>query len=316
MTISSEPILEHPVLVVGVPVFNEVRFLQETLTSLASQEWTDFAVLIADNASDDGSDAIARSFCEADPRFRLHRQSSNVGGLGNFRFLHEATRSPLFMWLGAHDVLAPDFLSETVLAHHRDPAITLAYTFMHMVDPNGNLEYLLENERLARMPIGRMTRYLHAYRHVQGYEINHVLRRSALDDYAFRMSYAWDLIFLSHLAFHGPFACIPKHLYFVRNVHPRDHETAEETMERLTAEKGRSHDVDDSIDHLVSDFTQLARGRFGWKLHRSLIRAVALHRWRRGLGVLSTALSATARIRTRGWQPIRKRVSDQRELSR
>lgn len=305
---NSTPLLiEHDLLVIGVPVFNEARYLEETLQSLQRQSWTDFVVLIADNASSDGSEAIARQFCDRDPRFHLHRHGANVGGLANFKFLRDATRSPLFMWLGAHDVLHPDFLAETIGAHRSDPSITVAYSWMRMIGVDGSTECLLKNDIAARMPSGPMRRYLHAYRYVYGYEINHLLRRSAFDDFDFRETLSWDLIFLAHLAFKGPFVCIPKDLYSIRNVHPRDRETEQEVMERLTGAKGRHANVRATLAQVTDDFTSLAAGRAGWKLIRAMLRAVVLHRMQPGsVGLLSKLLRATAPVRTLFYRPFQK----------
>ena len=305
---NSAPVLiDHDLLVIGVPVFNEARYLEETLRSLEQQSWSDFAVLIADNASSDRSEAIAKKFCDRDPRFRLHRHASNVGGLANFKFLRDATRSPLFMWLGAHDVLHPDFLSETTAAHRADPRITVAYSWMPMIAIDGSTECLLKNDIAARMPKGPMRRYLHAYRYVYGYEINHLLRRSAFDDFDFRETLSWDLIFLAHLAFKGAFVCIPKDLYSIRNVHPRDRESEQEVMERLTGAMGQRANVDATLAQVVDDFTSLAAGRAGWKLFRAMLKAVVLHRMRPGgAGLLSTLLNATAPVRTLFYRPFQK----------
>jgi len=301
---STPALIEHDLLVVGVPVFNEARYLRECLQSLEAQTATDFAVLIGDNCSSDGSEAIAKEFCKRDRRFHLHRHPSNIGGLANFKFLSDVTRSPLFMWLGAHDMLHREFLSEAIAAHRANPDIAVAYSWMPMISIDGSTKCVLRNDKAARMPRGPMRRYLHAYRHVYGYEINHVLRRSAFDDFEFRETLSWDLIFLAHLAFHGPFVCTKRDLYSIRDVHPRDQETEQQTMERLTGQKGRKGDVSRTIDQLTDDFTRLARGRPGWRLYRALLRAVVIHRSRPGgFALVSAILNATAPLRTRYRQP-------------
>ena len=305
---NSAPVLvDHRLIVVGVPVFNEARYLRECLQSLECQTSPDFAVLIADNGSTDGSETVAGEFCERDSRFRLHCHPSNVGSLANFKFLRDATDSALFMWLGAHDVLHPDFLADTIAAHRADPRLSVAYSWMRVIGSDGSTECLLKNDKAARMRGGPMRRYLHAYRYVYGYEINHVLRRSAFDDFEFRQTLSWDLIFLAHMAFKGPFACIKKDRYSIRNVHARDRETEQDTMERLTGEKGRAGDVDRTLAQLADDFTGLARGRPGWKIFRALLEAVVVHRTRPGgLGRLSRILRATAPIRTLFYQPFKQ----------
>ena len=54
-----------PSVTVGIPVFNGERYLAEALGSLQAQDYTDFEAIIADNASDDGTQEIARSFVDA-----------------------------------------------------------------------------------------------------------------------------------------------------------------------------------------------------------------------------------------------------------
>ena len=69
----------QPAVSVGVPVYNGARFLQDCLECLRSQTFSDIEVLIFDNASTDGTEAIARDFVARDPRFSYFRQSANKG---------------------------------------------------------------------------------------------------------------------------------------------------------------------------------------------------------------------------------------------
>ena len=43
---------------VGMPVYNGEPFIRETLDSLLAQTFTDFELIISDNASTDGTEAI------------------------------------------------------------------------------------------------------------------------------------------------------------------------------------------------------------------------------------------------------------------
>ena len=66
---------------IGVPVFNGARFLDGSLACLARQTFSDFKVLIFDNASTDGTVEIARAWAARDARFHYFRQPENVSGL-------------------------------------------------------------------------------------------------------------------------------------------------------------------------------------------------------------------------------------------
>ncbi|CAM5472317.1 CDP-glycerol:glycerophosphate glycerophosphotransferase OS=Streptomyces alboniger OX=132473 GN=CP975_13545 PE=3 SV=1 [Streptomyces alboniger] len=73
----------QPRLSVVVPVYNVELYLDECLSSLAAQTFTDFEVLMVDDGSTDGSAAIAGAFAAADPRFKLISQENK--GLGAAR---------------------------------------------------------------------------------------------------------------------------------------------------------------------------------------------------------------------------------------
>ncbi len=89
---------------IGVPVFNGAAFLAESLETLRQQTFTNFQVLIFDNASDDATAEIAAEFVRKDERFRYHRNSANIRAVPNFNAVLQATTSPYFLWRAADDV--------------------------------------------------------------------------------------------------------------------------------------------------------------------------------------------------------------------
>ncbi len=62
-----------PRISVVVPFYNNEAELGDCLGSIAAQTLTDLEVIMVDDGSTDGSTAIAQSFADADPRFRLIR---------------------------------------------------------------------------------------------------------------------------------------------------------------------------------------------------------------------------------------------------
>jgi glycosyltransferase involved in cell wall biosynthesis len=95
---------------IGVPVYNGADLLHEALANLANQSFGDFKVLIYDNASTDGTEAIARSWVARDPRFHYVRQPENVGALRNFLAPLLAADTRWFMWRAHDDLSATDYL--------------------------------------------------------------------------------------------------------------------------------------------------------------------------------------------------------------
>lgn len=64
--------MDHlPLISVIVPVYNTAPFLDECLESIALQSCDNMEVILVDDGSTDGSNAICRRRVERDGRFRL-----------------------------------------------------------------------------------------------------------------------------------------------------------------------------------------------------------------------------------------------------
>ncbi len=107
---------------IGIPVYNGEKYIVETLDSVLAQTHEALEIIIADNASTDGTQAILRHYEALDPRIRVIYNEVNVGAAGNYNLvLHEAT-SEFFAWLSADDVLEPTFVERNLqlLLDHPD----------------------------------------------------------------------------------------------------------------------------------------------------------------------------------------------------
>ncbi|HSC78849.1 MAG TPA: glycosyltransferase family 2 protein, partial [Chitinolyticbacter sp.] len=230
--------LENKV-VVTVPVYNEGRYILETLQSLAAQTYTGFKALIADNASTDDTERICRAFCAQDPRFSYVRHASNLGSLANFEYCFQHTASELFMWLGGHDLLHPDFLQEACARMDADRSLSVVYSQTQWIDEHqrvlahtngGNYVF---NEPLA--PHERYLSMMHALDRCEA--INQLIRREFFA-LPIRPAVSADLVFMCHLAGHGPFARIERPLYIRREIGQR----SSTMMERITGKQGAAVD--------------------------------------------------------------------------
>lgn len=244
-------------MVVSVPVYNEGAYVLETLESLAAQTHSDFLVLVADNASTDRTGEICREFCMRDSRFHYVRHERNVGASANFRYCFEHTSSEFFMWLGGHDVLAPEFLAEAYARMQDDDRISLVFSRTQWIDDTGRVlvqtnggNYVFA-EPLA--PHERYLKLLHALDRCEA--VNQLIRRSFID-LDFRPVVSADLAFLCHLAAHGPFARIEKPLYIRREIRQRD-TTA---MERMTGVKSvaQYHQLAELFVHSITTHRTIA----------------------------------------------------------
>jgi glycosyltransferase involved in cell wall biosynthesis len=125
------------VLSIGLPVYNSERYLRASLDSLRAQRFSDFELIVSDNASTDGTEQICREYERLDPRLRYYRSPVNVGAPQNYRRVFDLSSGEYFKWHTSDDLVAPDFLSRCMDAITADPGIVLAYTKSQLVDENG-----------------------------------------------------------------------------------------------------------------------------------------------------------------------------------
>jgi glycosyltransferase involved in cell wall biosynthesis len=64
----------QPQITVGMPVYNERKYITETLDSLLSQTYENFEIVISDNNSQDGTYEILQQYATKDKRIKLFRQ--------------------------------------------------------------------------------------------------------------------------------------------------------------------------------------------------------------------------------------------------
>lgn len=107
---SIEPVSGGPLVSVVVPMFNERRFVAETIESLKRQTLENFEAIIIDDASTDDSMAVAKAAVADDPRFRLVRHASNAGLSAARNTGLRLARAPLITFLDSDDMLFPDAL--------------------------------------------------------------------------------------------------------------------------------------------------------------------------------------------------------------
>lgn len=97
----------QPQVSIGMPVYNGEQFIRDALDSILAQTFTDFELIVSDNASDDETESICKEYVARDPRVLYIRHSTNCGPTTNYRFVLESARGKYFMWAAHDDLLFP-----------------------------------------------------------------------------------------------------------------------------------------------------------------------------------------------------------------
>lgn len=128
----------RPTVTVGIPVFNGARFIRQAIESVLAQTFTDFELLISDNASVDGTAAICGEFAANDRRVKFVQQDRNRGPFWNLKFVTERATGGLLVWLAHDDALHRLYIEECVAYLDRNPRAVIVSGDFRIVDESGN----------------------------------------------------------------------------------------------------------------------------------------------------------------------------------
>ncbi|HSE27783.1 MAG TPA: glycosyltransferase family 2 protein [Gemmatimonadales bacterium] len=220
-----------PRVSIGVPVYNGARYLRESLDGLLAQTFTDFELVIADNASTDATEAICREYVARDPRVRYHRNERNLGGPGNFRRVFRLCRGEYHKWSTADDLWHPTFVEKCVAVLEARPDVVLAYPRSNIVDAAGAVIRTFDDP----LDLPEASPSVRVRRVIEESTLCHahlgVIRRSAmLHTGLIGSELASDIRFLAEMAMLGKFAVVPEHL-FGRRFHEASSSWAREDAE-------------------------------------------------------------------------------------
>jgi glycosyltransferase involved in cell wall biosynthesis len=204
-----------------VPVFNGDRFLERALDGLLGQTYSDFELVIADNASTDRTEQIVRAYAARDERIRYHRSEENRGASWNFNRGFNLCAGEYFKWSAHDDLCEPTFLERCVAALDAEPRAVLVYPKTRVIDEFGEVVGDHEDGLALRdrAPHDRIRQLVPALGYAN--PIYGLIRSSALRRTRLLGTYpSADYVLLAELALLGEFVELPERL-FRRRLHPQ-----------------------------------------------------------------------------------------------
>jgi glycosyltransferase involved in cell wall biosynthesis len=129
--------MNAPRVSIGLPVYNGERYLAAAVDALLAQTFTDFELIVSDNASTDATASICADYAARDRRIRHSRNAVNIGGAANYRRVFHLATGRYFMWAAHDDLHAPTFVERCAEVLDRDPTIVVCHTRVCVVDSDG-----------------------------------------------------------------------------------------------------------------------------------------------------------------------------------
>ena len=121
-----------------MPVHNGVRWLEEAIASVLDQHFSDFELILVDDASSDDSPAIMAAAAARDPRVRHFRLDTNVGLPAALNHGFAQARGELHSWTSDDNLLRPQMLDRLTAVLDTHPGASVAFADFSLIDDEGN----------------------------------------------------------------------------------------------------------------------------------------------------------------------------------
>jgi glycosyltransferase involved in cell wall biosynthesis len=144
---------EHvPKVTIGLLIYNGEKFIKLAIDSLLSQTFSDFELIISDNASIDSTQYICTEYAKNDKRIIYYRQDQNIGLENNYIFLVSKAKGEFFMWASYDDIWDKNFISN-LLHEFKNPDVVSVFCPSNEIDEDNNrlrvnLKYNYEGKKV------------------------------------------------------------------------------------------------------------------------------------------------------------------------
>jgi hypothetical protein len=129
-----------PLVGIGVTLRNRAQYLSEALDSLLAQTHTNLQLVLVDDGSTDGTEAVARAYAQRDSRVRYVRFPERRGMVAAWRAAFEeasAGGASYVAWGSDHDRWHPRWLETLVAALEGYPDVVVAYPLTQRINQDG-----------------------------------------------------------------------------------------------------------------------------------------------------------------------------------
>ncbi len=113
--------MENPIVTIGLPILNGEDFIDRRIESILSQTFSNFQLIISNNASKDNTRLICEKYAEKDPRIKIFNQKETILAEKNFAFVLEQAQTKYFVWASVDDFWEKTFLEKNFEFLEKNP---------------------------------------------------------------------------------------------------------------------------------------------------------------------------------------------------
>jgi O-antigen biosynthesis protein len=209
----------QPTVTIALPAFNAEEYLAESIQSLLDQTFTDFELIISDNASEDSTGDVCREFAARDRRIRYYRHQTNIGANHNYCSMLEESRGEYFLLASDHDLWAAGTVEHYLKEISSKEGAVLVYSPATVIGGSG--EVLRVDPPDVPTNLGMFSTFLNVISgKITANAVYGLVKADILRKTSIHTSIGADTLLLAELSLYGDFCQIDTSHYFRRQNRP------------------------------------------------------------------------------------------------
>lgn len=151
-----------------IPVFNRAHLVGFTIESVLRQSFTDWNLVIVDDASTDETVSVIQRFANEDPRIKCYVNEHNLGLTRNWNRCLDLADGPLIQLLLSDDLIDPDYLEVVSKTYDVHPSVGIVAANCRYINATGAVidPGKSEEPRLYRAGDEAVSAFLKGHPHV------------------------------------------------------------------------------------------------------------------------------------------------------
>ena len=228
---------DHPIVSVGLFVYNGGKYLAEAIESILIQDFEEFELIISDNNSSDQTSEICDKYRKIDKRIRYVRLKENMGARLNGLNVIGLARAPYFMLATHDDLHEKAFISKCIKILQADNSVSLVYPQTKLLNSDSKFLGIAKDYVKADQndPVERFRHLiweLGLCNMVLGLFRTHVWKTAT----SLNNSLFADTLFLAEVALSGKIIQIPEPLFIRRFTRDYNYKSPDERNAQLIAD--------------------------------------------------------------------------------
>jgi cellulose synthase/poly-beta-1,6-N-acetylglucosamine synthase-like glycosyltransferase len=177
----------------------EFEYFQLALTSVRSQDYSDFSILIIDDGTFDER-LVNYIHSLKDPRITFKQNSSNLGLPKNFELARKTAQASYLVFLGQDDVLEPDYISSVLPWFMKSNSIAIVQPRVKVINESGNQIFPITD--MAKNILNQCARFIGKKITFEGQTGSILVKRQAasillLGDFLYFPTLMWNSSFMN-----------------------------------------------------------------------------------------------------------------------